>query len=202
MTDPSAHRIIDLYEENAETWDRERGKTLIEKAWLDRFVGLLAPGASVLDVGCGSGDPIATYLMSRGLAVTGVDASPAMVALCARRFPAHTWIAADMRIMDLGRTFAGLLAWDSLFHLAPDDQERMFPLLARHAAPGTALMFTSGPRHGEAIGSWRGEDLYHASLAPEEYRSRLDAAGFDVVAHAVEDPACGGHTVWLTQMRP
>jgi SAM-dependent methyltransferase len=201
MTHPSAHRIIDLYESNAENWDRERGKKLIEKAWIDRFVGLLAPGATVLDVGCGSGDPIATYLVGQGHAVTGVDASPAMVALCARRFPAHTWITADMRTMDLGLTFAGLLAWDSLFHLTPDDQERMFAVFARHAATGTALMFTSGPRHGEAISSWRGEDLYHASLAPEAYRARLDAAGFDVVAHAVEDAACGGHTVWLAQRR-
>lgn len=201
MTHPSAHRIIGLYQEYAETWDRQRGKKLIEKAWLDRFCGLLASGAAVLDIGCGSGDPIATYLVGRGHAVTGVDASPAMVELCVRRFPEHNWIAADMRTMDLGRTFAGLLAWDSLFHLAPDDQARMFPILARHAAPEAALMFTSGPRHGEAIGSWCGEDLYHASLAPEEYRSGLDAAGFDVVAHAVEDQACGGHTVWLAQRR-
>ena len=31
--------------------------------------------------------------------------------------------------------------------------------------------------------------------------SRLDQAGFDVVDHVVEDPACGGHTVWLAQHR-
>ena len=60
-------------------------------------------------------------------------------------------------------------------------------------------MFTSGPRHGEAIGQLRGEPLYHASLAPEEYRTLLAAHGFAVVAERMEDPGCGGHSVWLAR---
>ncbi len=60
-------------------------------------------------------------------------------------------------------------------------------------------MFTSGPSHGEAIGSYRGEPLYHASLARDEYTALLAGEGFRVVAQRSEDPACGGHTVWLAQ---
>jgi hypothetical protein len=61
-------------------------------------------------------------------------------------------------------------------------------------------MFTSGPAHGEAIGSLGGELLYHASLDPAEYRSLLDLNGFRVVSHVVEDAGCGGHTIWLAQL--
>jgi hypothetical protein len=104
-----------------------------------------------------------------------------------------------MRDLDLGRRFAGLLAWDSLFHLRQADQRRMFDVFRRHAAPGAALMFTSGPAHGVAMGTYRGEPLYHASLDPAEYRSLLAAAGFAVVAHVAEDPGCGGRTIWLAQ---
>ena len=75
----------------------------------------------------------------------------------------------------------------------------MFPVSRRLAAPGTALMFTSGTSHGEAIGSYRGEPLYHASLAPQEYQTLLESNGFRVEAHTVEDPDCGGHTIWLAQ---
>jgi hypothetical protein len=60
-------------------------------------------------------------------------------------------------------------------------------------------MFTSDPRHGEAIGEFAGERLYHASLDPAEYRSLLDRNGFQVVSHVAEDPGCGGHTIWLAQ---
>jgi hypothetical protein len=62
-------------------------------------------------------------------------------------------------------------------------------------------LFTSGPAHGEAIGSYRGEPLYHGSLDEAEYRMLLDDHGFDVVTHVAEDPGCGGHTVWLARLR-
>ena len=64
-----------------------------------------------------------------------------------------------MRTLSLGRRFAGILAWDSFFLLAPDVLRRMFPIFRDLAAPGAPLMFTSGPRHGEAIGQLRGEPL-------------------------------------------
>ena len=75
----------------------------------------------------------------------------------------------------------------------------MFPIFRVHAAPGAPLLFTSGPRHGEATGTLRGEPLYHASLAPDEYRSLLAANDFTVVIERMEDPECGGHSVWLAR---
>jgi SAM-dependent methyltransferase len=176
-----------------------RGAGCNESAWLDRFGSLLREGASILDIGCGFGEPMARYLIDRGHAVTGIDSSPALIALCRERFPHRPWHVADMRTLALQGTFDGLLAWDSFFHLDHDDQRRMFQVFRRHASPRAALMFTSGTSHGVAMGSYRGEPLYHASLAPEEYRALLASIGFRVVAHVVEDPACGGHTVWLAQ---
>jgi hypothetical protein len=93
------------------------------------------------------------------------------------------------------------MAWDSLFHLCPEDQRIMFPIFRRHAAPKAALMFTSGPSHGEAIGVYKDEPLYHGSLDGGEYRSLLNQNGFNVVSHVAEDSTCGYHTVWLAQRR-
>jgi hypothetical protein len=77
----------------------------------------------------------------------------------------------------------------------------MFPVFRAHAAPSAPLMFTSGPSHGEAIGQLCGEALYHASLAPDEYRALLAANEFDVVDQKSEDPDCGGRTIWLARAR-
>lgn len=196
-----AERIIGLYGRHAHAFVRDRGRNLFEAPWLDRFRALMPEDAAVLDIGCGTGEPLARYLTERGCRVTGIDAAPEMIAMCRDRFPDGDWRVADMRTLSLGRTFDGLLAWDSFFHLDHDDQRRMFPVFRPHAAPGAALMFTSGPSHGEAVGAFEGEPLYHASLDPEEYRALLDANDFVVVAHAVEDPDCGGHTVWLARQR-
>jgi SAM-dependent methyltransferase len=199
--DSEAERIVGLYRRHARAWAEDRGNTLTEGAWLDRFLALLPPGAAILDIGCGSAEPIGRYLIEKGHPITGVDSSPELIAICEERFPGQDWRVADMRALFLGRAFGGLLAWDSFFHLCHEDQRRMFPIFRKHAAPRAALMFTSGPAHGVAIGAYRGEPLHHASLDGAEYRALLDANGFEVVSHVAEDPTCGGHTVWLAQLR-
>jgi SAM-dependent methyltransferase len=199
--DPDAERIIGLYRRHASAWAADRGNRLFETAWLDRFGALLPSGGAVLDIGCGSGQPIAAYLIGQGYAVSGVDASPELVTIAKTAFPAAQWSVADMRRLALDRHFDGILAWDSFFHLCPDDQRRMFAVFRRHALPHAALMFTSGPSFGVAIGSYQGETLYHASLDGAEYRALLAEQGFTVVDHVAEDPTCGGHTIWLAQLR-
>lgn len=196
-------RIIDLYERNAAAWQRLRaGSGPMEKPWLERFAAALPAGGAILDLGCGSGEPVATCLVEKGFAITGVDSSPSLIGICRTRFPDQQWVTADMRELALDRRFNGILAWHSLFHLAPEDQRAMFPRLAAHARPGAVLMFTSGDGEGVLVGEWQGEPLYHASLAPEEYRARLEASGFAVIDCRPRDPECGDATVWLAQMRP
>lgn len=189
--------VVALYERHARAYDRDRGRSLEERSWLDRFLDRLRAGAEVLDVGCGMGEPMASYLLDRGVRVVGVDASPSMIDRCRARFPASEWIVADMRALALGRRFDGILAWDSFFHLGTDDQRSMFPRFAAHAGPGAPLLFTSGSSEGEAIGSYCGEPLYHASLGAAEYERLLADHGFDVRAYVADDAACGHHTVWL-----
>ena len=104
-----------------------------------------------------------------------------------------------MRRLDLGERFGGIVAWDSFFHLAAEEQRAMVPRFAAHLAPGGALLFTAGPEAGEAMGTVEGSAVYHASLAPAEYAARLEAAGLDIRAFVAEDPDCGGHSVWLAR---
>jgi SAM-dependent methyltransferase len=170
------------------------------KLWHDRFIAALPSAANVLDLGCGSGYPVAQHMAQRGLHVTGVDSSPTLISLCRERLPDREWLVGDMRSLQLPREFDGVLAWDSFFHLRPDDQRRMFNMFAGHSAPSAVLMFNSGPAHVEAVGEYRGDPLYHASLSPDEYTALLDSIGFEVIAHAVEDwQTGGGRTVWLTR---
>ena len=196
----AADDIIGLYRRHARAWAADRGNRLIERAWLDQFLALLAADAAILDLGCGSGEPIGRYVIEQGRRVTGVDSSPEMIEMCRAHFPAQNWHVADMRGLSLGHVFDGIIAWDSFWHLCPDDQRRMFPIFREHAAPRSALMFTSGPSEVAAIGDYRGDPLYHASLDQAEYRLLLDRHEFDVVSHQIDDPIRGLHTIWLCQL--
>jgi SAM-dependent methyltransferase len=198
-----AERIIEIYESLAEVWvdARLREANLYERGWLDRYCALLPPGGSVLDIGCGAGEPIARHFGELGYAVTGVDSSPSMIAMFRARHPDREAFVADMRTLCIPRKYNGILAWASFFHLNHADQRRMFPIFRAHAAPGAALMFTSGPEHGEVVGRLEGEPLYHASLDAREYRRLLENEGFTIVANVKEDQTCGGRTVWLAGLR-
>lgn len=189
--------IIDLYERHARDFDRDRSRSLQERAWLDAFLGHVRPSGTVLDVGCGMAEPMARYIIESGYRVVGVDSSPTLIAMCRARFPDAEWLVADMRQMALGRRFDAVLAWNSFFHLHMGDQRAMFGRFAAHMLPGGPLMFTSGSSENEAIGSYCGEPLYHASLDPAEYEQRLVTNGFRVRAHCADDPACGSQAVWL-----
>ncbi|MBB4302017.1 SAM-dependent methyltransferase [Rhodobium orientis] len=191
--------IIGLYQRFARRFDEVRGRYLMERRWLDAFLNLIPAGGIILDLGCGSGEPIARHIVDRGYKVTGVDSAPAMLAMCRERFADHSWIEADMRRLGLRARFDGIIAWDSFFHLSGTDQRAMFPIFRAHAAARAALMFTSGPVAGIAIGDLFGEPLFHDSLDPQDYRRLLEENGFSVVDYVAEDPDCGGHTIWLAQ---
>lgn len=138
-------------------------------------------------------------MVAQGFRVTGVDSSPTLISLCRTRMPDQEWIVGDMRSLALGRRFDGILAWDSFFHLQHSDQEAMFPIFAAHAAPAAILMFNAGFGHGEGIGSYRGDPLYHASLDASEYESLLADFDFDLIEHSINDPANGGRIFWLAR---
>ena len=196
-----AARTREVYERRAALFDAERARDLHERAWLDRFLEGVEPGRRVLDLGCGTGDPMAAHMSARGLRVVGLDASRPMLEIARRRYPEGDWREGDMRALDLPERFDAVLAWDSFFHLTPAEQRRVLPRIAAHMTEGAPLMLTVGPRAGEVVGHVGGEPVYHASLDLEEYRRILGGLSLEVDAFVPEDPSCGHHTVLLARRR-
>ncbi len=195
-----ADNIIPIYKKYAIEWDKVRSQHFYEQAWLEQFLNLIPDQSSILDLGCGAGIPTAQYFSAKKCQITGIDSSAAMLEISRNRFPEHNWLEADMRQLDLKQSFNGIIAWDSFFHLTHNDQRAMFHIFKKHAKTGTALMLTTGPSHGTALGEMQGEVLYHASLDPDEYKNLFETFGFRVVNMRFEDPDCARHTIWLAQL--
>lgn len=198
---PELHDIhrqtLDVYDQYAWGYQIRRGKMLFERTWLDRFLAVLPKEAQVLDLGCGTGDPIDRYLLSQGCTLTGLDAADGMLALAREAFPEAEWLQGDMRAFDLNRDFDGVLSWDGLFHLSRREQLAALPIIAGHVREGGALLLTVGHEDGEVTGTVEGHSVYHASLAIETYTQLLKKLGFQTVDHTLEDPACEFHSVLL-----
>lgn len=204
MTHPAADRIVDLYREGADDWIAARSVLgqgdLDDAGWLARFAAALPAGGSVLDVGCGHGHPIAASLLARGFRVTGLDTSERLIAHARRTLPDGEWIIGDMRRLKIDRRFDGIIAWCSLFHLSIADQTLALPRLLRCGAPGAVVLFNAGSAQGEAIGRWRGEDLYHASLSAAAYQDLLADAGYARLNADIASTTTTANTgVWMAR---
>lgn len=198
-----ASAIEDIYERHAEQFDARRrsSKTFLEAGWLARFLALASPDGRILDLGCGSGYPIAAHLIEQGRQVDGVDVAEAMIALCRKTWPDQSWRVGDMRSVELSGPYDGALAWHSSFHLPGVDQAQLIARVGDTLAPGAPFMFTSGDGDGVAWGDMFGDALFHASLAPAQFETALEEAGLDVVERRFNDETCGGAGVWLTRKR-
>ena len=134
QADPDQTRAV--YEAQAAAYDAQRSRSLFEARWLARFAACLPEGGRVLDLGCGAGEPIARWFMAEGFTLTGVDFAGAMLDIARQRWPEGDWRQADMRSLDLGERFDGIIAWDSFFHLTEAEQRETLRRMAAHLAPG------------------------------------------------------------------
>ncbi|HEY0707707.1 MAG TPA: class I SAM-dependent methyltransferase, partial [Polyangia bacterium] len=108
------------------------------RAWAQAF----PPGATVLDLGSGPGEPSTRILREAGLATYAVDASPTMVAAFREGFQG---VPIEQNTVEasafFGRTFDGVLAWGLLFLLTPGAQALVIEKVARALNAGGRFLF-------------------------------------------------------------
>lgn len=199
MTKRNKTQVYKVYEKIVDWFDEARTKSLMESEYLHLITNSIPDTATILDLGCGTGEPIAKFFIEKGYEVTGVDGSKKMIELCKKRFPNEQWMVGDMRDIDMKKQFDVILAWHSFFHLDQDSQRTMFKIFAAHLKPNGILAFTSGEEEEEVWSNNGGQELYHASLSTSEYELLLKAASFKVLVHNIQDPHCGEATIWVAQ---
>ncbi|TMB46417.1 MAG: class I SAM-dependent methyltransferase, partial [Chloroflexi bacterium] len=113
-----------------------------EAAEVRRLVTEYCPTATtLLDVACGTGAHL--LALREWFAVEGVDVSPAMLEVAGARLPGIPLHLADMRTLDLGRTFDAVICLFSSigYILEPDELRSTIARLAAHLnKPGVLIL--------------------------------------------------------------
>jgi SAM-dependent methyltransferase len=139
----------------------------------------LPRGAAVIDLGCGSGLPITKVLVSEGLNVYGIDASPSLVEAFRHNLPEIPVACESVEdSLFFDRMFDGVLAWGLIFLLLPEDQRRLIRRMADILVPGGRLLFTSPAEPLVWNDAMTG--LESRSLGAAEYRRLLSAVDVSV----------------------
>lgn len=169
------------YEAIAEDFTRARTVSIGPKI-VRKWAKGLQPGASVLDIGCGSGVPISETLIQEGLTVYGVDASETLVAKFGERFPgANVECSSVEESLFFSRTFDAVVAWGLMFLLPPDTQRSLIGKVAGALNSRGEFLFTAPSEVCSWLDSMTG--LPSISLGREVYEQELAAHGLAVVGN-------------------
>lgn len=112
----------------------------------ERFQKYLAPGAAVLDAGCGSGRD-SLHFIKAGYAVTAIDASQKMCAFASRLLQQEVQ-QLRFQELDYDACFDGIWACASLLHVPEWQQAEVFRRLMCALVPGGVLY--ASWKYGEA----------------------------------------------------
>lgn len=135
MMDKSKQASL-VYDKIAEPYAKEFSKP---SEYIDEFLALLPKNVKILDVSCGIGVD-ASYMVSEGFEVIGVDLSKEMVKLAKQKFPQIDFRQQDIRELDFPpNSFDGILASYSLIHIPKKDVPALLKKLHQILKKGGAI---------------------------------------------------------------
>lgn len=142
-------------------------------AWAkDRF----PESTPILDIGCGSGVPIAQALVEGGFPVWGVDASPSLISDYRRNLPDMPAVCEPAQESSFfERTFAGVVSIGLIFLLDEADQRKLLTTVAHVLDCGGRFLF-SAPRE---VCRWKDTltGRTSISLGADAYAAHLTSVG-------------------------
>lgn len=184
------------YDRIAEEWDAARSVLHSrEQGYLDLVLEPLAAGSTLLDLGCGTGRPIAEYVFSRGHTVVGVDAADELLALARSRFPQGEWLHSRLETYAFDRQCDAALCWDSLFHIERGYHQRIIEGIAGAICQGGRIALTTGGRVDSDEGftdTMFGHRFFYDSHPPERACTIVERAGFSILLAEFINPPTEG----------
>lgn len=168
------------YNQIADEWEKSRSYSFLSKVIID-FAVKIKPNGNILDIGCGTGYPIAAYFSQKGFSVTGIDFSELLLqkAISLQLTNAQFYLT-DFFDFNPTEIYDGIVAFDSFFHFPYSSQRLIYARVAKWLQPGGYLLFTHGLKSGEIKTDMFGKTFYYSSLDKNEVQQLLDSSGFEI----------------------
>lgn len=166
------------YDYIAEQWHSNlRGQKYIDRTlgYVDKVLEDLPPQAKVLDLGCGTGNPIAKHIVERGFQIVGIDQSKELLKIAETVVPKAEFIHADMVEIEFTEKFAAAVAWDSVFHVERKFYSAIYQKLSNSLKIGGRLLLSVG---GSAADDSGAEGFTSEMFGHTFFLQRLRAGNF------------------------
>ena len=174
------------YDAVADAFVAARSRSTTGLAIIREWAASLPRGAAVIDIGCGSGEPVTAALIDAGLRVSALDASPALVAAFRQHFPGvEVTCEPAERSRFFDRQFDGAIAVGLMFLLPENTQRDVIGRVAAALKPDGRFLF-SAPRQ---VCAWNDvlTGRRSSSLGAKEYGRILARSGLQPTAEHVDE---------------
>jgi cyclopropane fatty-acyl-phospholipid synthase-like methyltransferase len=164
--------------------------------WIEKLTSGLRPGATVLDLGCAAGVPVAAELAKR-YRVTGVDISPEHIRQAAGNVPDAEFICGDARAVSFpAGSFDAIISLYTFDHIPRDEHRGLLERLRNWLQPGGLLLLSieDSDQPGIVV-PWLGADMYFSMFGADATRQLVRETGF-----SIEETAIGTQTEGQTDI--
>ncbi|MEA2623559.1 MAG: hypothetical protein QOH61_2469 [Chloroflexota bacterium] len=147
--------------------------------YLDLALGLIAPGSTVLELGCGAGVPM-TAALAQDRTVIGVDISAVQLEMARRNVPGATFVQADMTELILApASVDAVVAFYSLTHVPRGEHLALLERICTWLRPGGVFLASMGAddEPGDVEADWLGVDMYFSHFGARANRRLVEQAG-------------------------
>jgi SAM-dependent methyltransferase len=173
----------ELFDEIGTGYEEAFGRPPVVDAAVRELLAVLPEHARVLDIGSGTGRPVAADLTAAGHRVTGLDVSAEMVRIAREQVP-----GAEFRQVDVREFAATEGSWDAICAFFPflqmprADTEGVLAAITRWLAPGGRFSLITVPSDIEDVPvDFLGHPVRITSFAADDLVARVRAAGLEVV---------------------
>ncbi len=179
--------LRDIYDAFAYAYETNRGAFDLSEV-LDSFYSTLeADKGTLLDLGCGAGEPVAHYFVDKNWSVIGVDFSSRMLELAAKFVPEMKTINADMTEIEFeSNRFDAITATYILYHIPASTHAELLRKRYRWLKPNGKVLFTyatkefTGSEIFDGYKVFMDRELYYSHKTPEGLYSDLKEIGFHI----------------------
>jgi ubiquinone/menaquinone biosynthesis C-methylase UbiE len=169
------------YNKIAEEYNRDREK-FDNSREIQEFIRYLSEGASVLDIGCGTGIPILKILVSEGYDATGIDFSTGMLQVAKRNVPQATLIHGDVTKTTFDEnSFDGIISTYAIIHIHKSLHATMYARIYKWLKPGGVMLMGTAHSEWEEIAEYYGVDMAWSHPAPEASLEMVKQTGFEIL---------------------
>ncbi len=170
---------------------------------LAKLVEVLQPKSNVLDVGCGAGKPIDSYLVSKGMRVSGIDISEAQIELAKSYVPEASYKVRDMsELKDSEYHVDAVVSFYAIFHTPRENHADLLKRFKSFLKSGGYLLITMGASDWEGKeDNFCGSEMYWSHYGAEKNRELIEQAGFEIIFSEVDDAGGEKHFVILAKAK-